>query len=63
MSPAVAPLVAGWQRHRPWPGAVLAGPSQGGQGPPTFPATLLELHVELFIGGVWLDITSDVRYR
>ena len=63
MSPAVAPLVAGWRLRQPWPGAVLAGPSQGGQGPATFPATLLELHVELFIGGVWLDITSDVRYR
>ncbi|HET8683482.1 MAG TPA: hypothetical protein VFM54_16675 [Micromonosporaceae bacterium] len=30
MATSVAPLVAGWQRQRHWPGAVLAGPSQGG---------------------------------
>lgn len=56
----VAAHVAAWGKR--WPGNT-SGPLQAGRPPVTFPATKLDVKVELQLGGAWTDVSRWVRYE
>jgi hypothetical protein len=56
----IAPFVAALRRLRP--GGAPATVATGGAYPVTFPQAILRIRVELYLGGVWVDITSYVQH-
>lgn len=60
MPGSVAPLVAGWQRRMGSLAGPLGAPSPGGSGDSPSGAAV---QVEMYLGGLWVDITSLVMVR
>jgi hypothetical protein len=57
----LAAQVAAWGAR--WPKNIEGPILQAGRPVVTYPATLLRIAVELYIGGSWVDIAGYVRYR